>query len=122
MGLCSSSQKRLAVTPEEHRFKQLQKYSDTQAHELCKKNAQIAEQCAQIHKKDKELVQTRKDLERTADRLKAQEALHESSEQRHLNDFQEIVRAVAAAAPGFKEPGQAASKQSLCCHPEAELP
>jgi len=91
MGLCSSNQKRLAVTAEEHKLRDLRKYSDAQAHELVKKNAQIAEHQVEICEKDEELIQAREDLERLAECLKIQEDLHETSEQRHLDNFQNIV-------------------------------
>ena len=122
MGLCSSNQKRLAVTAEEHKLRDLRKYSDAQAHELVKKNAQIAKHQVEISEKDEELIQARKDLERLAECLKIQKDLHETSEQRHLDNFQNIVRAVSAAAKGFTKPELAKDKQSSCCHQEVALP
>ena len=122
MGLCSSNQKRLAVTAEEHKLRDLRKYSDAQAHELVKKNAQIAEHQVEICEKDEELIQAREDLERLAECLKIQEDLHETSEQRHLDNFQNIVRAVSAAAKGFKGLEQEADTQCECSHQTTALP
>ena len=101
MGLCSSSQKQLAVSPAQHKFRELEKFSDTQASELRKKNAQIAEQRVEIHEKNEELIQARETLESTAERLKIQEELYAASEECHLNDFQEIVRIASVAAKNF---------------------
>ena len=101
MGLCSSSQKQLAVSPEERKFRELEKFSDTQASELRKKNAQIAQQRTEIHENNIKLTELRETLESTAERLKIQEELHAASEELHLTDFQEIVRVVSVAANNF---------------------
>ena len=121
MGLCSSTQKRLAVTPEQHRLKELKQYSDTQARAITKKNAQIAAQRAEIHEKDKDLIQARKS---TAERLEAQHKIYQAREQRHLKALEEIIDVVSEAAESFtpKLAVSARDTPSLCCRQEAALP
>ena len=123
MGLCSSNQKRrLAVTTEQHELRDLRKYSDAQARELLKKNAQIIKHQVEIRENGEELVEARETVERLQECLKIQEDLHETSEQRHLDNFQNIVRAVSVAANGFKGLEQAKDKQCECSHQTTVLP
>ena len=123
MGLCSSNQRRLAVTPEQHQLKELRTYSDTQARTISKQNAQIIEQGDKIEAQHEDLVEARKALKSTAQRLKAQQELHKAREERHLDDFQQIVRAVSAAAKGFtvlKPPAPEADTPPLSSRPGVE--
>ena len=124
MGLCSSNQKRLAVTAEQHQLRELRTYSDTQARAISDKNAKIIEQREKIEAQNKELVQTRETLKRATEHLKVCQDIHESREQRHLESFRKIVCAVSEAARDFTElkhkSAQEANMPALSCRPEAE--